>query len=144
MSTNSSPSLSTTQSCERGFTLVELLVVIAIIAILIGLLLPAVNSARESARRAQCLNNLKNIGLAVKNYETAFKQFPAGASATEGGMWSAFILPYLEETATWDIIAKGLELEPEHPDLLWLQEQAKKPATARFRGADAEPPSAGK
>ena len=110
---------STTRISKRGFTLVELLVVIAIIAILIALLLPAVNSAREAARRTKCINNLKNIGLAVKNYETAFNQYPAGASATEGGMWSAFILPYLEETATWDILEiddEGINFQWAHPN----------------------------
>ncbi len=106
-------SLSTTRNSKCGFTLVELLVVIGIIAILIALLLPAVNSAREAARRAQCSNNLKNIGLAVRNYETALNQYPPGASAakawfagweTSGAMWSAFILPYMDATATWDML----------------------------------------
>jgi prepilin-type N-terminal cleavage/methylation domain-containing protein len=91
---------------DRGFTLVELLVVIAIIGILVALLLPAIQAAREAARRAQCQSNMKNISLAVLNYESANKKFPPGfvssPSATEAWGWAVFILPYLEEQGVYD------------------------------------------
>ncbi|MGD9635370.1 MAG: DUF1559 domain-containing protein [Pirellulales bacterium] len=80
-----------------GFTLVELLVVIAIIGILVALLLPAIQAAREAARRSQCANNQKQIGLASLNFESTNKTLPPGAYLAEGSSWSAFILPYLEE-----------------------------------------------
>ncbi len=85
---------------QSGFTLIELLVVIAIIAVLIALLLPAVQAAREAARRAQCVNNLKQIGLAVHNYSSTVGSFPPGQ--LEGNDWAdwsahAMMLPYLEQ-----------------------------------------------
>jgi prepilin-type N-terminal cleavage/methylation domain-containing protein len=95
-------------SKRQAFTLVELLVVIAIIGLLVALLLPAIQAAREAARRSQCKNNLKQIGLALHNYESARGAFPPGfvsrATATNGpGLgpgwgWAAHILPYLEES----------------------------------------------
>src|SRR5262249_35015329 len=92
----------------RGFTLIELLVVIAIIAVLIGLLLPAVQSAREAARRAQCVNNLKQMSLAVHNFESSYGAFPPGVGPypiqTGGGgraTVAAQILPFLEQSAMY-------------------------------------------
>ena len=84
---------------KRGFTLVELLVVIAIIGILVALLLPAIQAAREAARRSQCMNNLKQIGIALQNYVSVHKTLPVGAALQEGSTWSAYILPYMEESA---------------------------------------------
>lgn len=110
---------------QRGFTLVELLVVIAIIGILVGLLLPAVQAAREAARRMSCQNNLKQIGLALHNYESTFKAFPVAAywksgpstnnTAPAAGQhrnysWIATTLPYVEQTALYNSINFSLPL----------------------------------
>jgi prepilin-type N-terminal cleavage/methylation domain-containing protein/prepilin-type processing-associated H-X9-DG protein len=87
---------------RRGFTLIELLVVIAIIAVLIALLLPAVQSAREAARRAQCVNNLKQIGLACLNYESGLGTLPPGTKGSLWGTWMLFVLPYCEQPALYN------------------------------------------
>lgn len=95
---------------SKGFTLVELLVVIAIIGILVSLLLPAVQAAREAARQMQCTNNLKQMGLALHNHHDAFGYFPPGSvslgnatSQSEWENWALKILPYLEESALADL-----------------------------------------
>jgi len=86
---------------RSGFTLVELLVVIAIIGVLVALLLPAVQAARESARRSRCVNNLKQIGLAVHNYENTFRTLPIGAYDCCYGTWLLSILPYIEQSSLY-------------------------------------------
>ncbi len=92
--------------CRRGFTLIELLVVIAIIAILIALLLPAVQQAREAARRSSCSNNLKQIGLALHNYHDVFGMFPMGTTTAQAGGWGfswwVGVLPYLDQAGTYN------------------------------------------
>ncbi len=106
MKTNSACRVSTTRSSTRGFTLIELLVVIAIIGVLIALLLPAVQAAREAARRAQCTNNLKQIGLGLHNYHSTYDCFPMGQAGAAAGIDAGaghgpsvliFLLGYIEQ-----------------------------------------------
>jgi prepilin-type N-terminal cleavage/methylation domain-containing protein len=139
------------RSVKLAFTLVELLVVIAIIGILVGLLLPAVQAAREAARRTQNQNNLKQIGLAIHNYESALKSISSGylsnrlspaadsttLDAPPGWAWGALLLPYLEQTGlasqinynlpAWDNSQQSLVLA--HPILKATPSRATNRAT---------------
>jgi prepilin-type N-terminal cleavage/methylation domain-containing protein/prepilin-type processing-associated H-X9-DG protein len=106
---------------RRGFTLIELLVVIAIIGILVALLLPAVQAARESGRRTGCTNNLKQIGIAMQNYHDVYKTFPPGrllclTTPNEGRCFSvySFLLPYMEALPVQQLIR--FNANPEKPD----------------------------
>ncbi len=100
---------------RSGFTLVELLVVIAIIGVLVGLLLPAVQSAREAARRMQCSNHLRQVGLAMHNYESANRRLPAGWIANDpdgepGWGWAVALMPYMEQNDVHSRIDSRLEI----------------------------------
>lgn len=89
---------------KSGFTLVELLVTTAIIGVLIGMLMPAAQAVREAARLTLCKNNLKNLGLATLNYESAKRSFPHGATYLTEHSWGTTILPFLEQSPTFNRI----------------------------------------
>ena len=105
------------RSKKSGFTLVELLVVIAIIGILVALLLPAVQAAREAARRMQCTNNMRQLALAAHNHHDSFGEFPPGYQVAPGTNigdngdgawgWASFLLPYMEQQNVYDILKPG-------------------------------------
>ena len=122
---------------RRGFTLIELLVVIAIIAILIALLLPAVQQAREAARRSQCKNNLKQLGLALHNYHDTFQVFPFGMiNPTNGDLpgsprpptdntgWYPMILPYIEQGALYNAFMEEQQNSARTGAIYWSRKES--------------------
>ncbi|WP_417379154.1 DUF1559 domain-containing protein [Gimesia sp.] len=124
----------------RGFTLIELLVVIAIIAILIALLLPAVQQAREAARRSQCKNNLKQLGLAMHNYHETFQVFPFGMinptngdlpgsprPATDNTGWYPMILPYIEQGSLYNVYMQEQKNPSRTGAIYWSKKDAVVP-----------------
>jgi prepilin-type N-terminal cleavage/methylation domain-containing protein/prepilin-type processing-associated H-X9-DG protein len=105
---------------NRGFTLIELLVVIAVISLLVAFLLPAVQGAREAARRMQCVNNLKQLGVALHSYESTYRAFPPGyvsnfdASGNDTGPgwgWALLLLPQIEQKPLFDAVNLNLPIE---------------------------------
>ena len=97
---------------RSAFTLVELLVVIAIIGVLVALLLPAIQAAREAARRSQCANNLKQLGVATQLHHNAKRDFPMGRNGadTKSVSWAFFVLPYMEQSAIYNSYKKTLDV----------------------------------
>jgi prepilin-type N-terminal cleavage/methylation domain-containing protein/prepilin-type processing-associated H-X9-DG protein len=137
---------------RRGFTLIELLVVIAIIAVLIALLLPAVQAAREAARRAQCTNNMKQIGLGLHNYHQINNALPYGTGVCctpAGGNWSTFILPTMEQSAIYNGLNQYLGYNTVHNTttvrtvistfICPSDPAASNPVVTRFAAHDASP-----
>ena len=136
---------------RKGFTLIELLVVIAIIAVLIALLLPAVQQAREAARRTQCRNNLHQIGLALHNYHDTHSCFPPGWVGSTGSdapahAWGVMILPFLDETALYNAynFSQGMANQPGAAVGTWANRTVVQSVLAQYCcPSDQSPPLGG-
>ena len=103
---------------RRAFTLIELLVVIAIIGVLVALLLPAVQSAREAARRAECKNHLKQLALAMHNYHDAHRRFPSGYIVETGWGWGTMLLPFIDQRPLFETVRPSGEMDLSNSPLL--------------------------
>ena len=128
---------------RNGFTLVELLVVIAIIGVLMGLLLPAVQMAREAARRTQCQNNLKQWGLAFQQFEGSSKEIPPARAADGFLTWPVLLLPYLEQRALYDRFDIRARYADQDPEVLRQGPRELVCPTRRSQGALSRYESAG-
>jgi prepilin-type N-terminal cleavage/methylation domain-containing protein/prepilin-type processing-associated H-X9-DG protein len=124
---------------KKGFTLVELLVVITIIGILVALLMPAVQSAREAARRTQCQNNLKNIGLALHNFHAQVGNFPPGQAGQTTNLigWGTYLLPFIDQQAIYQAITAASTASANVPPLvaLWPQGGPVMPTATRWNAS---------
>jgi prepilin-type N-terminal cleavage/methylation domain-containing protein len=118
---------------RRGFSLVELLVVLAVIAVLMGLLLPAVQRAREAANRASCANNLHQIGLALHHYENLYGQLPPSRMSPTGVTWAFLILPQLEQ-------GSGLQSTDANTGYAKLKERAQRSTVVVYFCPSRRPP----
>ena len=126
------------RNTRAGFTLVELLVVITIIGVMIALLLPAVQAAREAARRTTCSSNLKQIGLALQHYHDAQRAFPPGLISANRVGWGACILPYLEQAVLYDQLASHNAFKANAATSYWVGVTSGTPPDTHVKNTDAK------